>query len=82
MLLKLYVLRKEEKSWSRFGNLIDYSKTLNSLQSWYVNHIKIKANMVDHYLAKAALQQPLEQIWMEECHICIHDIVTSESITI
>lgn len=36
----VHALRKEEQSWSRYGNLLDNSKTLlNSLQSWYVNHV-------------------------------------------
>jgi hypothetical protein len=31
--------------------------------------------MTAHHLAKAVLQQPIEQIWMEEYPIFIHDIV-------
>lgn len=31
--------------------------------------------MAAHRLAKAALQQPMEQIWMKEYPIFIHDIV-------
>jgi len=53
-------VRREEQSWSRYGNLIDVFKTLqNSFQSWHVNHVKMEANMTAHCLAKAALQQSL-----------------------
>jgi hypothetical protein len=36
----VHALLKEEQFWSRYGNLLNNSKTLlNSLQSWYVNHV-------------------------------------------
>lgn len=64
-------------------NLIDVFKTLlNIFQLWHVNHVKREVNMTAHCLAKVALQQSSEQIWMEDYLAFIHDIVISESITI
>lgn len=63
----VHLLRNEGQSQSRYDNLIDDLNTmLNNLHSWYVKHVKREANIVAHHLAKAALQQLSEQIWMEE----------------
>jgi len=41
-----------------------------------------KANMAAHSLEKAAIQQSLEQIWMKNYLVFIHDMVTDESIVL
>jgi hypothetical protein len=76
----VHVFRKENQSWSKYGNLIDNAKiTLHSLQSWHVTHIRREENMAAHHLVKASLQHCSKQIWMEEYSSFIHDIVISKS---
>jgi hypothetical protein len=56
-----HALQKEGQFWSRYGQLIvDAKKMLKSLR--YVRHVKREANIVVHYLVKAAIQQSFEQI--------------------
>lgn len=76
----VHALWNNDQSWSRYGNLIDDAKILlHSLQLWHVMHTKWEANMAAHLMAKAALQQSVEEIWMEDYHVFLHNIVISES---
>lgn len=72
-------LQKDDPSCQKFGNLIEASRTmLHSFQSWSVMHIRRDANQTAHMLAKAALQTPVETIWMEEYRAFFNDIVLSD----
>jgi fatty acid desaturase len=69
-------LPKQRRFWSLYGQLIEDTKTvLNSLQQWYVGHIKREANEVAHRLTKALVNQSLEQVWMKDDPIFGHAIV-------
>jgi len=61
--------------------LIDDTKTtMNSFQSWYVGHINKEAIFAAYCLAKVAIHQSLEQVWIEDYHVFIRDIVFDEQI--
>jgi hypothetical protein len=63
--------------------LIDDAKTLlRGFCSWEVRHDKREANMATHSWAKAYILQSLEQIWMKNYPVFIHDIVCVENILI
>jgi ribonuclease HI len=71
----------DDPSWSRYGHLIDDTKLLlQRFCSWEVQHVKRGANMAAHSLAKGALRQSLEQIWLEDSPVFIHDIVCAEKV--
>ena len=54
---------------SRYEQLIDDAKiVLNNLHLW---RIKIETNFTAHHLVKAAINQSLENVWMEKLS-CIH----------
>ena len=58
--------------------MIEDAKTmLNSFQSWYVGHTNREANKMVHRLAKAAIHQSLEQVWIEKYLGFISNIVLS-----
>lgn len=49
-------LKSKRRSWSWYGQLIEYAKTvLDNMQSWYVGHIKREANLAAYHLTKAAM---------------------------
>jgi hypothetical protein len=54
----VHALRKEEKNWYSFGQLIDDARVVrNSLHNWKlkVSHVKKKASEVAHRLANETL---------------------------
>jgi hypothetical protein len=53
---------------------------MNSFQSWYVGHINKEAIFAAYCLAKVAIHQSLEQVWIEDYHVFIRDIVFDEQI--
>lgn len=61
---------------SRYGHFIDGIKTeLSSLRSYNVVYVRRRANFVTHILAKAAITQVIESIWLEEIPPLISDVV-------
>jgi hypothetical protein len=75
----LQVLRSEESSGAQFGHLMDEAKILlESCQTWSVQHVKRSGNEVVHQLAKLALDQNLEHLWIDSFTSSIHEIVMAE----
>jgi hypothetical protein len=45
----VHAMRKEEKNWCRYGQLINDARVvLNCLQNWKVNHVRKEANGATH----------------------------------
>jgi hypothetical protein len=55
---------------------------LSSLQSWEVMHVKREANMAAHNLVKEASKSQMDRTWIEDCPLCILDIVNLESLAL
>lgn len=51
------VLRQEDRSWTKYGHLLEDAKTvLHNCSSWGVNQVKRDTNEAAHRVAKLALQ--------------------------
>jgi hypothetical protein len=62
-------------NYSMFGHLIDGVKQcLTGFIRWQVKHVYCKANRAAHELAKLAIQQVNDNVWIEECPSCIEDM--------
>ena len=55
---------------------------LQSFKRWEIGHVKRKANGAAHGLAKAAISELGERIWIEEIPSVIYDVVTLEQIAL
>jgi hypothetical protein len=72
-------LNSEDHCWSAYGQLIEDTKIkLNSFSSKRVIHVPRVANNVAHCLAKFALSQRLDNVWIEECPSFIQGAVLVE----
>jgi len=61
-------LCKETLCWSNFGQLIEDTKVrIHCLQTYYVRHTRRDVNKGAHRMAKVALSQLLDRVWLEEC---------------
>jgi hypothetical protein len=68
-------------SW--YKQLIDGANMiLKGLQSLNVGYVKREANVAAYKLVKVAIQQSLEQNWVEDYSTFINDIVSVENVTI
>jgi hypothetical protein len=66
-----------------YGHIIEDIKTvLPCFRSWDVGHIHREGNTVVHCLAKRAVGEETEQIWLEETPCCIQDIVLLERLAL
>jgi len=66
-------------SFSSCGHFIEGIKhELGSFKSYYVTHVKRKANSAAHTLAKAASKEVLNSIWLDDILDSICGIVTRE----
>lgn len=66
-------------NFGRVGPLLDDARnTLNSLSSWQTLHTYHGVNSAAHGLAKAAIRQVINVIWIKEIYSCICDIVLLE----
>lgn len=62
-----------------YGNLIEATRSFFSyLTSVEVSHVKREGNKAAHVLARCAISQRLDNVWVEECPSLIHDIVLAE----
>jgi ribonuclease HI len=74
-------VRREERSWSNFGNLIEETKKmLHICHSWKIQHVRRTANETAHKVAKMAVSLNICQLWLSMTPLCIRDIVITESV--
>lgn len=78
---KTNAIQDECKNHSLIGHLIDDVKTgLNVYSKWKVEHVHREANKVAHNLAKLAIQQATDSVWLDEGPSCIGDILLVEQL--
>jgi ribonuclease HI len=72
-------ISSNEQTWCKFGHIVgDILEVLKTFRCWDIGHIKRTANGAAHGLAKAAVKNLGERIWLEEIPSTIYDIVTIE----
>lgn len=65
--------------WGSLDGLIVEARTfLSSFQLWEVQHVRRGGNEVAHQLAKFAVSQQVNQVWMEVYPNCTSEIVNAE----
>ena len=64
------------KNWYNFGHFIDGIK--DRLRSWRVKHLKRDANSAAHSLARKAILDVINKVWVKETSSCIYGIVNRE----
>jgi ribonuclease HI len=76
-------LLSKERSWCKFGHIIgDTLVVLQSFKRWEAGHARRTVNGAAHGLAKAAIKDPGDRIWIKEIPSIIYDIVTIEQIAL
>ncbi|XP_059456541.1 uncharacterized protein LOC132186577 [Corylus avellana] len=74
-------IQDEGQNHSLLGRLIDDVRLgLNAIPKLKVEHVNREANKVAHRLAKLALTQANDIVWLEEGPLCIRDIVLTEQL--
>jgi ribonuclease HI len=68
--------------WSSHGQLIEDIKVkAKCLQQVEITHVNRAANFAAHSLAKFAISQLLDELWMDECPFYIQSIVLAEQVS-
>jgi ribonuclease HI len=76
-------LKCMSQNWSPYGQIVEDARSvLYTSRSWIVSHVKREANSAAHYLAKYALFNVQDRVWMEECRDCISHIVSLEHVAL
>jgi hypothetical protein len=78
-LVVIGALKKHDVCLSSYGHLIDDAKQgLLRMQPFLINHVRREANWVAHCLAKLAISQLLDAMWVAECPSIIHHVISAE----
>jgi ribonuclease HI len=81
-LVVVSALNKPLPTWSSYGQLIEDIKVKpKCLQQVEIIHVNRAANLAAHSLAKFAISQLLDELWMEECPSYIQSIVLAEQVS-
>jgi hypothetical protein len=71
---------KEGEVWSNYGPVVEEAKgVLNGRYPWEVKHVRRSANKAAHTIAKWAVADNVNQLWLTTTPPCIRDIVMAES---
>jgi len=72
-------LKRDEEEYNRFGSIIiEAREALKYFPEWEVGFVRRNCNNVAHQLARLAVSQELNQIWMYSFPSCISESVTAE----
>jgi hypothetical protein len=72
-------LKRDEEEYNRFGSIITEAReALKYFPEWEVGFVRRNCNNVAHQLARLAVSQELNQIWMYSFPSCISESVTAE----
>jgi ribonuclease HI len=72
-------LKDPRPNWTKYGQLVaDAKGILIMLRSWQICHTNREANCAAHGLAKVAVKQIMDRVWIEDIPMCIRDIVILE----
>jgi ribonuclease HI len=81
-LVVVSALNNSLPTWSSLGQLIEDTKVkAKSLHQVEISHVNRAANLAAHSLAKFAISQLLDELWIEECHSYIQSIVLAEQVS-
>jgi ribonuclease HI len=76
-------ISSKELNWCKFGHIVgDILEALKMFRRWDIGHIKRTTNGAPHCLAKAAVKDLGERIWLEEIPSAMYDIVTLEQLAL
>jgi hypothetical protein len=79
----IYALRAATENLSSYGHLIDDTRWLLQLfRTTEVRHVKRNANKATHRLAREAVKNCGDNIWMEETPPCISDTIALERVAL
>jgi hypothetical protein len=82
-LLVVKAIKDLGPQWNLYGHIVEDTRgVLNNLRSWFVGHVKRDANFAAYFLAKEAVKNLMDQIWMEEVPNYIVNVVTLEQTTL
>jgi ribonuclease HI len=77
----VYALSGEGPCYRLYGQLIEDTKIyLAYFTSIKVMHVQRNANKATHVLAKCAISQLLDKVWIQECHSYITDVVLAYNV--
>jgi ribonuclease HI len=72
-------LNQSMQCWSSYEQLMEDTKAkIKSLLSVEIKHVRRTVNTETHTLAKHAIMQMLDELWVEECSYFIRSIVIAE----
>lgn len=72
-------LKREEEEFNRFGSIIvETREALKFFPGWEVGFVRRSCNNAAHQLARLAVSQELNQIWMDSYPSCIPETVIAE----
>jgi hypothetical protein len=75
----ILAIGNSEEADSIHGNLlIETRQMLESLPSWRVSHVRREGNMVAHLLAKFALTQQSQRVWLNSCPSMLVSAVSAD----
>jgi hypothetical protein len=78
-LMVVSAFMRPEPCWTAYGQLIEDTKIkLNSLGDRTVRHVCREVNTTAHIMAKFAISQMLDRVWIEQCSYFIQNIVLAE----
>jgi hypothetical protein len=79
----IYALRAATENLSSYGHLIDDTRwLLQQFRTAEVRHVKRNANKAAHRLAREAVKNCGDNIWMEETPPCISDTIALERVAL
>ncbi len=83
MLQIVNAVKSTGRNWSKYGQLVeDTREVLNGMIMWYICHVRKDENSATRSLAKEAVQQITDFVWMEKIPIYICDIVLLEQLAL
>jgi hypothetical protein len=74
-------LQQSQPCWSPWGQLLDVTRSrLNAFLQFQLQHVRREANHAAHYLAKLAVKQLCDCVWLGECPPPISDVILAEQV--
>jgi ribonuclease HI len=82
-LIVVKALQTEAENLSLYGHFIDDTRLLlRQFRTAEIQHVKRQANQAAHGLAKEAVKDCIDNIWMEDSPPCISDIIDLERLAL
>ena len=79
----IQALQNTSLNLSPYGQIVEDGRSvLCTRRSWVASHVKREANSAAHLLAKDALQNSHNRVWMEEDPICIISVLSLEQLAL